>query len=173
MALHLVASLVLVLIVIVYLIINSRNDIEGFTGGPNGLQYCEDCNRRGKKGLGACLSCTNCGWCVDPNGYGSCVLGDYTGPYFADCAQFMFGGGVVGISGSKQPKIVTGRDGSEERESGSETNPFTVALPWTGNSSAGYINPSPFLFGNNFYGASAPLRSARRWRPTGSFRNMY
>ena len=48
----------------------------------------------GKKGMNQCLSCNNCGWCIDPNGYGSCVLGNSDGPLFAECAQYMYNGGI-------------------------------------------------------------------------------
>lgn len=44
--------------------------------------------------MNQCLSCNNCGWCIDPNGYGSCVLGNSDGPLFAECAQYMYNGGI-------------------------------------------------------------------------------
>ena len=159
MKLHLVASLIIVLFVIIYLIIFTKKNIETFAiNRMRGFRSCGDCNTVGKKGIDKCLSCTNCGWCIDPNGYGSCVQGDFTGPYFADCTQFMFGGGLtVGGPGSGQGGV----------NSSLTATPFTVSL-------AGAMqNPSPSPFGNTFYQTDAPLRSARRWRPPGDYRDYY
>jgi len=153
MKLYIVSSLILLILTFIYLLIYSQNiQKESFTGGP---VTCKDCNERGKQGAGKCLACNNCGWCVDANGYGSCVLGDYTGPYFADCSQYMFTGGISLIG--NQPG----------KSSGSYA---TLITPWTGNSSGGYVNPSPPYIGNTFYGVDSPLRSARRWRPKGGTR---
>jgi len=103
----LVYSLVVITLTIVYLIMCSFSKNEegfygGYGGGPDddyegGPAYCQDCNRRGQLGMNACMSCNNCGWCIDPNGNGSCVLGDNRGPYFADCVQYYFNGGVAAL----------------------------------------------------------------------------
>lgn len=85
----------MLLLVIYFIFLYSKNDQEDFFGGgAYGPAYC-DCNVRGQMGINACLSCNNCGWCVDPNGNGSCVLGDQRGAYFADCVQYSYNGGVA------------------------------------------------------------------------------
>jgi len=46
-------------------------------------QYCPSCGWRSRM---SCSKCTNCGYCVTPNGTGECVPGDAAGPYFrSDC----------------------------------------------------------------------------------------
>ena len=115
--------------------------------------------------MNACLSCNNCGWCVDPNGYGSCVLGDYSGPYFADCSQYYYNGGVTVNNGGVVKPIAP---------YGPPNPPWyqTLFVPWYGGFGIGSINPSPSIWGNEFYNAMTPLRSARRYRPTGVSRTM-
>jgi len=176
MVLHLVSSLILVVIVIVYLIVYSqklyqeRFDEEDDQGIP-APSYCGDCNSRGRKGMNACLSCNNCGWCVDPNGYGSCVLGDYTGPYFADCAQYMFNGGISAFQGPRGP---VGSRGAPNAPVGPANVPWYQMLfvPWYGGYGTGSINAAAPYIGNSFYNNNTPLHNARRWRPTGVVRNM-
>ena len=173
---HLVSSLVLILIVIMYLLVYSQNmyqeDFQNDDGYSSGKpDYCSDCNRRGKKGVNACLSCNNCGWCVDPNGYGSCVLGDYNGPFFADCAQYMYNGGVTAMGGG--PGMV-GPGVGQTAPFGPSNIPWYQMLfvPWYGGFGQGSINPSPPYMGNTFYNNYSALRNPRRWRPTGELRNM-
>ena len=94
---YIVSSLILVLLLIVYYILLSKGVTsieEGFYSSSFSESGCRDCNRIGKKGMDQCLSCNNCGWCIDPNGYGSCVLGNSEGPLFAECAQYMYNGGI-------------------------------------------------------------------------------
>ena len=184
MELHLVSSLILTLIVIVYLRVYSQNIYqENFEeeddAQPGKPDYCQDCNRRGRKGVGACLSCNNCGWCVDPNGYGSCVLGDYNGPYFADCAQYMYNGGITAAGGAGG--VPYGPGGGQYLGPGSGASPFGPAkqswyqmlfVPWYGGTGPGAINPSPDYIGNSFYNNYSPLKNPRRWRPTGMYRTM-
>ncbi len=83
---------------VVYFILLSKGVIpiqEGFLSERFAEGACKDCNRTGKKkGIEECMSCNNCGWCIDPNGYGSCVLGNSEGPLFAECAQYMYNGGI-------------------------------------------------------------------------------
>jgi len=93
---YIVSSLIIVVILIVYFILLSKGIMpiqEGFSSRFT-EDGCRDCNRIGKKGIDQCLSCVNCGWCIDPNGYGSCVLGNSNGPLFAECAQYMYNGGI-------------------------------------------------------------------------------
>jgi hypothetical protein len=90
---YIVSSLIIVVLLVVYFIILSKGIVqikEDFFSEDG----CRDCNRTGKKGMNQCLSCNNCGWCIDPNGYGSCVLGNSNGPLFAECAQYMYNGGI-------------------------------------------------------------------------------
>lgn len=52
-------------------------------------KYCPSCSWRSRD---SCSSCTNCGYCVTANGYGECVAGDSSGPYFReDCAYWEYG----------------------------------------------------------------------------------
>ena len=94
---YIVSSLIIVVLLIVYFILLSKGIAqiqEGFFSERFSEGGCRDCNRIGKKGMDQCLSCNNCGWCIDPNGYGSCVLGNSDGPLFAECAQYMYNGGI-------------------------------------------------------------------------------
>lgn len=94
-------TFVILFMTIVYLLVYSQRLYqEGFESDFN-PRYCKDCNQRGLRGGSqACMSCNNCGWCVDPNGYGSCVLGDNRGPYFAECAQYFYNGGLSVFGGN-------------------------------------------------------------------------
>lgn len=94
---YIVSSLIIVVLLLVYFILLSKGVAqiqEGFFSERFSEGGCRDCNRIGKKGMNQCLSCNNCGWCIDPNGYGSCVLGNSDGPLFAECAQYMYNGGI-------------------------------------------------------------------------------
>jgi len=94
---YIVSSLIVVVLLIVYFILLTKGVAkieEGFFSENFSENGCRDCNRIGKKGMNQCLSCNNCGWCIDPNGYGSCVLGNSNGPLFAECAQYMYNGGT-------------------------------------------------------------------------------
>ena len=54
--------------------------------------YCPNCSKNNWMGESDCYNCQNCGWCVDPNGYGQCTQGDYKGPYFKDCRSWIYKG---------------------------------------------------------------------------------
>lgn len=170
MKLHLVASFILIALVIIYILINSRQMREGFDNN-NGLYpgFCGDCNSRGKKGMNACLSCNNCGWCTDPNGYGSCVLGDQNGPYFAECANYMFNGGMSVPYPARMRALGGNGNGNGNSNDGAYQLLYT---PYFGGTGPGYMNPAPNYIGNTYYNTSSPLKSARRWRPTGDSRLM-
>lgn len=46
-------------------------------------KYCPSCGWRSRY---SCDKCTNCGYCITASGYGECVPGDSSGPYFrSDC----------------------------------------------------------------------------------------
>jgi len=52
-------------------------------------KYCPSCGWRSRH---SCSKCTNCGWCVNRSGYGECVPGDSSGPYFReDCVYWEYG----------------------------------------------------------------------------------
>ena len=52
-------------------------------------KYCPSCGWRSRY---SCNKCTNCGWCVTASGYGECVPGDSSGPYFReDCQHWEYG----------------------------------------------------------------------------------
>ena len=54
--------------------------------------YCPDCNRNDWMGESECYNCTNCGWCIDPNGNGACGIGNANGPLFKDCRSWYYNG---------------------------------------------------------------------------------
>lgn len=89
---HLVCALTISTLFIIYILVYSQPIYqEGFYGNFPGPKYCGDCNQIWD--VNKCMSCNNCGWCVDPNGRGTCVLGDQNGPFFADCVKYMYNGG--------------------------------------------------------------------------------
>jgi len=52
-------------------------------------RYCPSCGWRSRY---SCAKCTNCGYCITPSGYGECVPGDSSGPYFrSDCTYWEYG----------------------------------------------------------------------------------
>ena len=54
--------------------------------------YCPDCNGNDWMGESDCFNCSNCGWCIDPNGNGSCARGSMYGPLFKDCRSWYYNG---------------------------------------------------------------------------------
>lgn len=51
--------------------------------------YCPSCGWRSRN---SCSKCTNCGYCITASGYGECVPGDSSGPYFrSDCLYYEYG----------------------------------------------------------------------------------
>ena len=61
-------------------------DKEGFyTTYGNFKRYCPSAGWRSRY---SCAKCTNAGWCVNSAGYGECVPGDSSGPYFRDDCQY-------------------------------------------------------------------------------------
>jgi hypothetical protein len=69
--------MIVVIILIVILLCNkSKNDKENFS-------TCLNCSYLDER---ECGSCSNCGFCISPDGSGECVPGDVNGPYFkSDC----------------------------------------------------------------------------------------
>ena len=52
-------------------------------------KYCPSCGWRSRY---SCSKCTNCGYCITASGYGECVPGDSSGPYFReDCQYWEYG----------------------------------------------------------------------------------
>ena len=68
----------------------SRKNIEGFyTDYGYYKRYCPSCGWRSRN---SCSKCTNCGYCITASGYGECVPGDSSGPYFrSDCMYWEYG----------------------------------------------------------------------------------
>ena len=155
-------AFIITILLVCYILVYSQNLYqEGFDGeGQYGPQYCGDCNSLSGKGMNACLACNNCGWNVDPNGYGTCVLGDQNGPYFAESAQYYYNGGTAAVPYTASAPF------------GPPIAPWYQRwfLPWYGGFGANNINPNPNYIGNTFYNTDTPLQSARRWRPTGDVR---
>ena len=154
---YIFCAFIITIVLVCYLLVYSQNLYQEGFDGDYGPQYCGDCNRRGAKGMNACMACNNCGWCVDPNGYGSCVLGDQNGPYFADCAQYFYNGGMAAVAPFGPPVMPWYQ---------------RFFLPWYGGFGENSINPNPSPIGNTFYKTDTPLQSARRWRPNGNVRIM-
>ena len=70
---------------------NDENDnIENFyTHYGYYKKYCPSCGWRSRY---SCAKCTNCGYCINKSGYGECVPGDSSGPYFRrDCVYWEYG----------------------------------------------------------------------------------
>lgn len=69
---------------------SSDDKVEGFYTYPGYYKkYCGSCGWRSRK---SCSNCTNCGYCITPSGYGECVPGDSSGPYFReDCQYWEYG----------------------------------------------------------------------------------
>lgn len=75
--------LVILLVGIIFLV----NKSEGFD--PYYKRYCPSCGWRSR---GSCSKCTNCGYCINKYGIGSCVPGDSQGPYYRrDCKYWEYG----------------------------------------------------------------------------------
>ena len=161
MKLYLVSAIIL-LVIVYFIMLSYHTNQENFTGMNFSPKYCKDCNTLSHKGMNACLSCNNCGWCIDPNGYGTCVLGDNNGPFFADCSQYYFNGGL-----SVSPGGPGGQGGP-----GMPSWYQMMFMPWYGGYGTGSMDPAPSYMGNTFYNNNSPLRSARRWRPTGDVRTI-
>ena len=87
---YLVSLCIIAIIVVIGMAFmkNENNKVMDDTFGV----YCPDCNRNDWMGETDCYSCTNCGWCIDPNGNGSCGIGNASGPLFKDCRSWYYNG---------------------------------------------------------------------------------
>lgn len=87
---YLVSLCVIAIVVVIGMAFmqNENNKVMDDTFGV----YCPDCNRNDWMGETDCYSCTNCGWCIDPNGNGSCGIGNASGPLFKDCRSWYYNG---------------------------------------------------------------------------------
>ena len=82
-------SLMIIFVVALLLVMQNKNKkIINETYGV----YCPDCNRNEWMGENDCYNCNNCGWCIDPNGNGSCGIGSASGPLFKDCRSWFYNG---------------------------------------------------------------------------------
>ena len=62
------------------------NVVENFYYYYDSPRYCTECGDRGRAD---CNNCSNCGYCITPDGHGECVTGDANGPYFReDCIAY-------------------------------------------------------------------------------------
>ena len=68
----------IIVLIIIYLIYNSN--VEYFN--ISDMNICNDCSYKSKL---ECLSCDNCGYCIDEYDNERCVSGDNNGPYFDKC----------------------------------------------------------------------------------------
>ena len=68
--------------------------------------YCLTCEG---KTPNQCMHCFNCGFCVDAQGNGACIGGDYKGPYnYEKCARWYSGdqfGAMLQKSTIPSPKM--------------------------------------------------------------------
>lgn len=78
----------LIVIVVIYFMQKQNNIIMDENFGV----YCPDCNGNDWMGESDCFNCSNCGWCIDPNGNGSCARGSMYGPLFKDCRSWYYNG---------------------------------------------------------------------------------
>jgi hypothetical protein len=66
-------------------------------------QFCRDCSG---KTFNQCLSCFNCGWCVDKYGNSGCIGGDQNGPYnYESCAKWYHGDPWYAMNEKKNREI--------------------------------------------------------------------
>ena len=87
--------LVVIAVVIVCSLIKGCRDASKKLLNENFGYNCPDCNRNNWMGESDCYACNNCGWCIDPNGNGSCGLGSASGPMFKDCRSWFYNGRCI------------------------------------------------------------------------------
>ena len=82
-------SLMIIFVVALLLVMQNKN--KKLINETYGV-YCPDCNRNNWMGESDCYNCSNCGWCIDSNGNGSCGIGSASGPLFKDCRSWYYNG---------------------------------------------------------------------------------
>lgn len=121
--------------------------------------YCQNCNQNGWRGESSCATCGNCGWCIDPNGSGSCVSGTAAGPLFADCSSWYYGG-----------QCQWGAECDGVRPGYIITYPWYNPWGWYGRWNNWWRRPRPWWRRHRRY--HGPRRhGGRRWRRIGGRRN--
>jgi len=86
-----IAFYLLIVLIFVVSFYNYFTDPEGFTENYIVYSYPKYCSACGELNRPQCNNCTNCGYCVTPNGNGECVPGDSNGPYFReDCVAYEY-----------------------------------------------------------------------------------
>ena len=84
-----IVVIICIIVIIVSIIVNryllTKNFNEKFG------YYCKNCNRNNWMGESDCAMCSNCGWCINPDGYGSCGIGDQQ-VQFKDCQSWYYQG---------------------------------------------------------------------------------
>ena len=93
-----IAFYLFIILIFVIIIYNYFTDPEGcgpiipyFTENYIVYSYPKYCSACGELNRRQCNNCTNCGYCITPNGNGECVPGDSNGPYFReDCVAYEY-----------------------------------------------------------------------------------
>lgn len=77
-------KLVFIIVIVIVAIIFYRHVIytENFTQESDTYNFCPNCQSNTPKEQ--CMSCSNCGWCEDDQGQGTCIRGDPSSPFFTD-----------------------------------------------------------------------------------------
>ena len=84
----------LIVLIIIIIIISSKKILEKKFNENYGY-ICKNCNRNDWMGESDCASCMNCGWCINPDGNGSCGVGTFKGPLFKDCRSWYYRGKLM------------------------------------------------------------------------------
>ena len=72
---YLTYIIILLVAIIIIFIFTKKYKTEHYNDQTG--KFCLQCKH---KNINECLRCFNCGWCVDENGNGACIPGDYKGP---------------------------------------------------------------------------------------------
>lgn len=82
-------KILLLLFVLLVIACVCASMFEGFTDYGYYKRYCSSCGYKSRRSCGKCI---NCGYCISSSGYGECVAGDSSGPYFRqDCVYWEYG----------------------------------------------------------------------------------
>lgn len=80
--------IIIILFVIYLLFWNKNTNVNAEHFNEESGRFCRTCS---EKTPNQCLSCFNCGFCVDKWGNSKCIGGDVNGPYnFEECAFWYY-----------------------------------------------------------------------------------
>jgi hypothetical protein len=80
-----IVCIAIIICVLLIIYITRETEYEEFS--------CPSCSNQDWLGESHCYKCNNCGWCIDRERYGSCVVGDMRGPLFReDCRSWFYKG---------------------------------------------------------------------------------